>query len=462
MKKIALNLMLALFILMVATSCSKEVLLEEAPPSSVAPDSKLIVRTVADAGNVQDPSDESKVSYPVCIYVFDKKGVCCKTAEIEEGSTEVSLDLSEGDYSVYAVAGASADKYVLPAQGEAAPSSIVALNPDACHNDLMVASNVVSLVAGGENTLTLSLERKVMMINEIEISNVPQTVKSVSVTIAPLHENLCLDGSYSESVCSYSVALASGSDGSGVWKNAAPVYLLETASSKATITINMTDQTDKTTSYSYTSVDEMKANYVVNISGTYTAKSGVHLTGTIVGDTWEAVKNITFDFDESSLAGDDPGGGEPSQGIEGPAPELWSVYMDKYFVLKSEETGEGTAVTLMTLFEMVNVVSNEIVSDPDLVDEAIEKSIADLADGTDGITGWRLPNEEEVIYIRDYFGEIRKGLMAADYDMSFDEYYFFQTESGAVSSYMFTKSGEISDELTSGTVLRPVTTLVFK
>ena len=82
MKKIALNLMLALFILMVATSCSKEVLLEEEPPSSVTPDSKLIVRTVADAGNVQDPSDESKVSYPVCIYVFDEKDVCCKTAEI--------------------------------------------------------------------------------------------------------------------------------------------------------------------------------------------------------------------------------------------------------------------------------------------------------------------------------------------------------------------------------------------
>lgn len=45
---------------------------------------------------------------------------------------------------------------------------------------------------GEENTLTLSLERKVMLIENVSIKNVPSNVIAVNVTISPLYENLLL------------------------------------------------------------------------------------------------------------------------------------------------------------------------------------------------------------------------------------------------------------------------------
>lgn len=45
---------------------------------------------------------------------------------------------------------------------------------------------------GEENTLTLSLERKVMLIENVSIKNVPSNVIAVNVTISPLYENILL------------------------------------------------------------------------------------------------------------------------------------------------------------------------------------------------------------------------------------------------------------------------------
>lgn len=56
----------------------------------------------------------------------------------------------------------------------------------------MAAKNNVTLAYGEENTLTLSLERKVMLIENVSIKNVPSNVIAVNVTISPLYENILL------------------------------------------------------------------------------------------------------------------------------------------------------------------------------------------------------------------------------------------------------------------------------
>lgn len=53
----------------------------------------------------------------------------------------------------------------------------------------------------------------------------------------------------------------------------------------------------------------MKANYKINITGTYN-ENGITLNGTITGATWQGVKNINFNFDETGSSIDENTGSE--------------------------------------------------------------------------------------------------------------------------------------------------------
>ena len=92
--------------------------------------------------------------------------------------------------------------------------------------------------------------------------------------------------------------------------------------------------------------------------------------------------------------------------------------------------------------------------------QAIDGAMAELADGSDGVTGWRLPTIDEMEYIRDNFTEIRNGLRGFDSDISGTKFYFYQADD-AISSYKFSTQGDTSDELTNETRLRIFTKLSF-
>lgn len=72
-------------------------------------------------------TDESKISYPVNIYVFSGDA-CIETAKIESEDTPISLRLPEGSYDVYAIAGADAETYNLPTKENAAKEYLIKLN----------------------------------------------------------------------------------------------------------------------------------------------------------------------------------------------------------------------------------------------------------------------------------------------------------------------------------------------
>ena len=172
----------------------------------------------------------------------------------------------------------------------------------------------MTLAYGEENTLTLSLERKVMMLESVTINNVPSSVTAVAVSVSPLYENIKLDGSYSGEKGEYIADLVREGE-SNVWKSTGAVYLLEAAGA-ATVKVSFTAN-DKIHSYSYLCPQELKANYKVNISGTYRG-DGVELNGSITGVEWAGTTNVTFEFDETGesetvVPGGD-GDDEPSGG----------------------------------------------------------------------------------------------------------------------------------------------------
>ena len=454
---------LATIVALAVTSCSKEVIMEET--SKQEPNSTLNIRTRIGDEALQE--NGPKVSYPVNIYIFNTEGQCSEYLQITDESTDISVELLEGTYNVYAIAGADATTYELPTKEEATTESQIKLIGEK-HGDLMTAENMVSLADGGENTLTLTLQRKVMLIQDIAIKNVPTYIKAVTVTIAPLYESLLINGSYAEEAGPQEITLTE-EENTKVWKNAEGIYLLPPTSGSATITVNMTDNEDQIKSYSYTCSDELKANYKIKINGTYSERIGVELSGTITGEEWAGEEEITFDFDETGsepIAPDDStkDDGEDNPTISETAPAVGSFYQDKYYVLKSESSNGKTNVTLMTTEEADNVIDREISvpNDQDAVRTAVDAAIAKLTADSD-IKGWRLPTIEEMDYISENIDNIRVHFENAKKDFfDFSEFYFM-TKQDVISSYSFSsKTNPEHTILAAYTLLRPVAVVTFQ
>ena len=262
----------------------------------------LQVRTRSGGGS----GDEATVAYPVQVYVF--QGDECRAVQTigDEGQT-LNIALTEGTYTVYAVGGASTADYVLPTQGEGTSTSAITLKEGKAHGDLMAATATATLVDGGTNTVTLGLQRKTMLIQNIEIKKVPTAATAVSVTIAPLWQSLTVSGNFSTAGASRTIALTRQSDGR-TWLSTTDVHLLPPSSQPASVSVNITIG-GATKTYTYSTSDQLEAGYKINIDGTYTEAVGVTLSGTITGAEWLGERTIRFDFDEngSTASGENNG-----------------------------------------------------------------------------------------------------------------------------------------------------------
>lgn len=451
MKKHFLNLIVLIAAAMTVISCEKYN--EDNTEISKEANSRLTIRTHAAASG--EGSEEVKISYPVNIYIFNGSGTCTAVTTIGTEDTQMSLKLPEGSYTVYAIAGADAENYELPTKENATKESVIKLREGKTHSDLMTAQNTVNLAYGEENTLTLSLSRKVMLLETVTINNVPQNVTAVSVTVSPLYENLLLNGNYNGENGLQTISLTKEGE-TGTWKSNSSTYLLE-ASEAATIKVALTT-TGGTKSYSYSSADELKANYKINIIGTYT-NDGISLNGTIAGATWEGTKDITFSFDESGSTTEDKpetGDGEAS----GNAPEAGTLYKGAY-VLKSEKSGGSTTVTLMST-EYKDKLSF-MKGDQTSMKTATDAAITELA--VDGIDGWRLPTLQETEYIRNNITAINKGLSDNSQPALLTGQYlhYFLTDEGNISTISLDDGRQVEEPSPEKPtyILRAFTTVMF-
>lgn len=424
-----------------------------------------------------DANGDVTISYPVHIYVFDEEDKCASYSTLSTSEDAISLNLIEGTYTVYSVAGTDAENYSIPAKENATATSVVQLLDGKQHSDVMAAKNVVTLVDGEENTLTLAMERKVMQLQEVKIKNVPSATTNVSVVVAPLYKNICINGTYDGDNGTHNLQLTK-EEGTKIWSNTASHYLMP-ASSSATITVKITND-NGTKSYSYTCADELIANYKIKIEGTYTDKVGVTLTGTITGATWAGEKTITFEFDEQGSTGDtttneneNPGNVENGEGegtddegtggnVSDNIPAVGTFYQNCY-VLKHDvnETENTTMVTLLSTAAIaVEVTDKEQAAVKTLIDNSMGQiSVND-------ISGWRLINADELVYIKDNISKINNDFTSAKKGYAFingnNTYYYFLSNDNTIKTFTFDNNFNISEISPSGTnQLRPVTTLTF-
>ncbi len=451
-------------------SCGSDVcgdIAGEVPAESRDANSVLNIRTMA-AEAEGGTAGDSRTSYPIAIYVFDSADRCAAVQTIAGESGAVSLRLPEGVYSVSAVAGANAADYTLPARETATRTSAVTLLDGSAHSDLMTAQSTVSLTYGGTNTLTLSLRRKVMLLEDVTINNVPNSVTAVSVTLLPLYTALCLDGTYTGDNGAETIQLTKEGE-TGTWKSAGSRYILP-PSGAATVQVSFTAG-GTAYSYTYNTPDRLEANYRLSVTGTYTG-TGVAMSGTVTGASWAGTKDITFNFDEDggvtagapAEGGDNTGEGGGTQGggtVTGTVPAAGTLYNGCY-VLRSETSGATTTVTLMSTGSRSSLRFTP--SDNASIQSAIDAGIASLA--TEGIPGWRPATKAEMDYIRTHIETINtslSGLGKEEVNKGNSYTHYMKLDNGGFGLYSvsYGSIGQILHDDNQYAILRAFTTVTF-
>ena len=467
-------------LMLVFTSCSKDILPEN-EESGFAKEANSILNIHTRTGT--DANGDAIISYPVNVYVFNESDECVEYLTLANSEDVLSLNLIEGTYTIYSIGGTSSDSYTLPSKEDATATSVIQLASGKNYSDVMTAKNVVTLVDGEENNLTLAFERKVMQLQEIKIENVPSATTAVSVDIAPLYKDICINGDYSGNNGAQSITLTK-EDATKTWSNTESIYLLP-ASGNATISVKMTNA-EGTKSYSYTCADEFIANYKIKIQGKYTAKVGVTLTGTITGATWAGEKTITFEFDENTSSGstvtdpnegtegdDETTGGDDNTGDDettggettnSDIPAVGTFYKDCY-VLK-HDVNEIDNTTKVTLLSTTSVKVKITDKDQESIKNLIENSFEPFT--VNGISNWRLINADELSYIKENILAINKAFTDDKKQAAFiiggssDTFYYYLSEDNVVNIIRFETESQYVDIEASGTNnLRPITTITF-
>ena len=352
-------------------------------PTGQVTNSVLQVRTRGTS-----PSEEATIAYPVQVYVM-QGDMCCAAQTIGDEGQTLNIDLMEGTYSVYAIAGASDTDYTLPTQSEGTSTSAITLKDGKAHGDLMAATATATLVDGGTNTVTLGLQRKTMLIQNLEIKKVPTAATAVSVTIAPLWQALTVSGTYSGTSGSKTIALTRQSDNRTWTLEGEAIHLLPPSSQPSSVSVNITTG-GATKTYTYSTSDQLEAGYKINIEGTYTEAVGVALTGTITGATWLGERTISFEFDEngSSTSGNNDNNGGGNNNNDNPNnqdnfPAAGDTYQGCYVLAVSVIDANSAELTLLSPNE------RSVSSDSDA-----NNALATL--GVDGISDWSIPTKDQI------------------------------------------------------------------
>lgn len=423
-----------LAVLAMLAACEKSIIDEDLQ----SPNSLLQIRTRAGGG------DEATVAYPVQVYVF-QNDICRAVQTIGDAGQTLNIALTEGTYSVYAVGGASSTDYNLPTKDDATTTTAITLKDGKALTDLMAATATATLVDGGTNTVTLGLQRKVMLLQDITISQVPTAATAVSVTIVPLWENVTVGGTYAGTSGSTTIALTRQSD-NRTWilagktgEHTDGVFLLPPSSQPASVSVNITIG-GATKTYTYSTSDQLEAGYKINIDGTYTEAVGVALTGTITGATWLGERTISFTFDENGANGTN-GNNEPDPNNNTAAtdyPAAGSTYQGCY-VLAADvaDDGQSAELTLLSPSEATCVGT----------EAAVTATLATL--GTAAVSGWELPTKSQMQLVE-------AKLLSDDASLSGAFYLFRKSDNGIGYHKLGGTSWATVPNTTTAYRLRPV------
>ncbi len=322
------HLIWVILLMMTIVSCEKEMLLDnsenDGQTSLVTSRLSVTTRASNDDGQLQAVAQGR-------VYVFNAQNQCVEVLSTTTENGTFSTELPVGTYTLYAVGADDLDRYVLPTQEEATPTSLITCAEGKQMDDLLLKKSDVTLVKNASQHLSIDLSRKVLCLNQVEIKNVPTEVTAVEVSLSPMYSGVCLDGTYSEAnpqTCTVSLT----NQGEGLWQSEPKTYLFP---SKGTPTITISFTTSEgTQSYSYSTNQTLEANHHVILSGTYEGHQGVSLTGVLLSEKWGEDITITFGFDDPTVTPDPDPDPNPDS-TDTPVP---GQFYHDYYVVSVDQT----------------------------------------------------------------------------------------------------------------------------
>lgn len=325
---------------------------------------------------VANSLEDIDVPLPISLYVFNAAEECVdvKTLETAEDAFEFTLPL--GSHKLYVISGASPDTYSLPDKDEATPDFPITLKTAGkLHTELAAKSKDVVITGKGVSDLTITVDRIIAQVTAA-ISDVPDNVTDVSVTLEPLEEEVLLNGTYGgDGKDRVTFNLVNTDD--GLWETNEPLFVLPGAAN-VSVTITLTDD-NGSHPFAYTALIPVRANSKTDITAVYKAGSA-ELSGKIQCSDWANEYEVSFEFGE---------GADNSEGNE--MLTQGDIYKGCYILDVLSETPEKSIFLLMAPQALNNKLKSE-VSDYRTITHA-------------GITDWRLLSIEEAEILHQLYSK---------------------------------------------------------
>lgn len=346
---------------------------------------KVKVRTAGDA----------EIVYPLYLYAFTSKGKLVASQTIVGAEDNMALPLTEGDFQVVALSGAS-DDYQLPESPEL-DDAIVLLAADGADTPLMLGRANVEVGDSEESSANIKMQYVVAALN-VKLKDVPENVTDVQLSLSPLYSSLSMGGEYGNEGDSPKVKVNCSLVSEGVWA-AETTYIFPGNAKEMVFSIYFKTDDGTEVTYGYTTDDIPTANYLFNVTGTYAG--GVIVGGNFDVTDWEGSIDVDFDFGGDMVPddenGEDDGKDDDEEGDDGQTdvklegvPEVGTIWNDMIVVDMGEADDTGVDLLLMSMDEWRYIY----VSEADEVPKGYS---------INGISGWRYPTHEEAALLRNRF-----------------------------------------------------------
>lgn len=353
------------------SSCGETVLDEAFPTERNGRESRLTLSTRGEGDAAESTIRESRV------YFFNDAGRCVQLITTNEEENSFTVLLAAGSYTVLSVGGDDLSRFTLPTQAEATTLSVISLGEGKTMGDLLMNQKTLTIADGQNLNETITLQRKVAKISDIEIKDVPTDVTGVEVKLSGFYGSVSLDGSFPETPTTDYTMTLTRQEGSTTWK-AEPNQLLFPSVGKPTILVTLS-KVEGTESYSFGLAEALTSNQSYSLSGTY-KNTWTKLTMTMAAQEWGESQNTTFEFDDSKMVFSNLVSGQFNNG---------------YYVVSVNQE-KHTAVLLAKSKLVYNAPASDVGDDATAWLEAIAGPMAAL-DKPIGVTNnWRLPIVDEM------------------------------------------------------------------
>ena len=348
------------------SSCEKVSLAEEGISSEPSEGAALLTVSTRGTGDTEEAIAFGRV------YIFNSSGSCVQMLSTDEDNNTATALLDAGTYTLYAVGMEDLDRFNLPTQTTATPTSVIALQSGKVMDDLLMKTVEVTLEDGETLTQPISLEHKVLSIDQVEVKQVPADVTQVEVSISSFYSTIQLNGTYPDTPTeSYTVTLTKQEDGT-TWK-AAPQQKRFPTKGAPTITVSITSPRGNQ-AFSYTASDALPANHHFTLSATYKATQGSTLEMVLTASDWGENRTVSFDLDDDNKI-----------------PVAQSYYNGYYVV--SVDADARTAVLLAK--NSMGYTAPSSTTDAAAWQAALTTPMTALAKPTGVSNNWRLPTSTE-------------------------------------------------------------------